>query len=115
MIPVFFAIGRSKDILSSSAGSWTQKSDMTCWHNTKVELYKFKTNTTIEKIKIPAIKNVRKQVPTSRISIWSLYQFSYYSGTSMCDHLWYSQITIYRCDHPYATANKDSEFCSFYS
>ena len=26
-----------------------------------------------------------------------------------------SQITIYRCDHPYATANKDSEFRSFYS
>ena len=88
MIPVFFAIGRSKDILSSSAGSWTQKSDMTCWHNTKVELYKFKTNTAMEKIKIPAIKNVRKKVPTSRISMWSLYQFSYYSGTSMCDHLW---------------------------
>ena len=30
----------------------------------------------MEKIKIPAIKNVRKEVPTSRISIWSLYQFS---------------------------------------
>ena len=42
----------------------------------------------MEKIKIPAIKNVRKKVSTSRISIWSLYQFSYYSGTSMCDHLW---------------------------
>lgn len=43
---------------------------------------------TMERIKTPAIKNVRKKVPTSGIYIWSLCQFSYYSGTSMCYHLW---------------------------
>ena len=34
--PIFFMIGRSRDILSASAGFSTQTTAMTCWHNTKI-------------------------------------------------------------------------------
>jgi len=46
----------------------------------------------MERIKTPAIKNVHKKFPTSGAYKWNLYQFSYYSGTSMYDHSLVSEI-----------------------
>ena len=74
-------IGRSRDILSASAGFSTQTTAITCWHNTKKNCSEnWKGITTIK----PTIKNRTCHI-LNELKIW----YGYCDGKDLAwDHLW---------------------------